>query len=183
MPDRITPPESFSTARLVLRKPRETDAPLIFEAYGQDPEVTRYLLWRPHRSLKDAEEAVGRFLANWRAGSKYCWLIFRRDRGELAGAIAARIDGQGVHLGYLLAQSFRGEGLMSEAVNAVVEWAFSEASIYRVWAVCDVENMSSARLLDRNGFQREGILRKWSLHPNLSSTPRDCYCYARTREE
>ncbi len=181
MPDPITPPETFSTARLILRKPRETDAALIFASYGQDPEVTRYLLWRPHRNLADAHDAVGRFLDDWRAGGKFCWLLFRRDGDELAGSIAARIDAQGVHPGYLLAQPFRGEGLMSEAVNALVDWAFSEPSIFRVWAVCDVENESSARLLERNGFRREGTLRRWSLHPNVSGTPRDCYCYSRTR--
>ena len=182
MPDSITPPENFSTARLILRKPRETDAPLVFAGYGQDPEVSRYLVWRTHRNLRDAQEAVERFLEDWRTGSKFCWLLFRQEGGELVGSIAARIDQQGVHLGYLLAQPFWGQGLMSEAVNALVDWAFSERSIFRVWAVCDVENESSARLLERNGFQREGTLRKWSLHPNVSATPRDCYCYAKTRE-
>lgn len=178
----MTPGDSLPTARLILRKPRPEDAPLIFASYGQDPEVSRYLLWRPHRNLRDAEEAVGRFLKDWRTGSKFCWLLFRRDEGELAGSIAARIDGQGMHLGYLLARPFWGQGLMSEAVNALIDWAFSQPSIFRVWAVCDVENESSARLLERNGFQREGTLRKWSLHPNVSATPRDCYCYAKTRE-
>jgi RimJ/RimL family protein N-acetyltransferase len=165
----------------MLRKPREEDAALIFAAYGQDPEVTRYLLWRPHREPADAEAAVIHFLEGWRSGSSYCWLIFRREGGELAGSIAGRIDPQGINLGYLMARPFWGQGLMSEALNAVVEWAFSDPTLFRVWAVCDVENSSSARLLARNRFRLEGLLRKWSVHPNISSIPRDCFCYARTR--
>jgi RimJ/RimL family protein N-acetyltransferase len=173
--------ESFATTRLLLRKPRAEDARLIFAAYAQDREVTRYLAFQPHRDLKDAEEAVGRFLEGWSSGKSYCWLIFRRDVEELVGAIAARED-QGVNLGYLIARPYWRHGFMSEALGAIVEWAFAQPNIFRVWAVCDVDNEASARLLERNGFHQEGILRKWSLHPNVSDVPRDCYCYAKTRE-
>ena len=52
---------------------------------------------------------------------------------------------------------------MTEAVAAVVRWAFSDPSVFPFWAVCDVENRASARVLERTGFLREGVLRKWSL--------------------
>jgi [ribosomal protein S5]-alanine N-acetyltransferase len=83
------PPESFLTERLHLRKPRPEDAPLIFAAYAHDPEVTRYLTFRPHSDVREAEEAVERFLESWRTGKSYCWLIFNRDGEKLLGAIAA----------------------------------------------------------------------------------------------
>lgn len=182
MPEaRINPPESFATERLLLRKPRLEDAPLIFSTYARDPEVTRYLTFRPHADVSEARDAVGRFLENWQSGKSYCWLIFHRDREELVGAIGARED-QGINLGYLLARPLWGQGFMSEALGAITEWAFSLPSVFRVWAVCDLENHASALLLERNGFTQEGILRKWSLHPNISDVPRDCYCYAKTRE-
>jgi RimJ/RimL family protein N-acetyltransferase len=183
MPDaHFSPPESFLTARLHLRKPRSEDAQLIFAAYAQDPEVTRYLTFRPHREVREATETVERFLEGWRTGKSYCWLIFSRDDEKLLGAISARND-QGINLGYVLARPFWGQGLMSEALNVVVDWAFSTPSVFRVWAVCDLENVASARLLERNGFRQEGVLTKWSLHPNVSEIPRDCHCYARTRGE
>ena len=177
----IIPPESLATARLVLRKPRAEDAPLIFAAYAQDPEVTLYLTFLPHRDLTDTEATVERFLEEWRSGKSYCWLLFRRDDEALVGSIAARED-HGINLGYLVARPFWGQGFMSEAVVAITEWAFADPAVFRVWAVCDVDNLASARLLARNGFNREGILRKWSVHPNISPTPRDCYCYAKTRD-
>ncbi len=177
----VIPPESFTTTRLLLRKPRVEDAPLIFASYAQDPEVVRYLTFLPHRDMRETDEAVSRFLENWRSGKSYCWLIFRRDSKELIGAISARHD-QGLNIGYALARAFWGKGFMSEAVNAVVEWAFSVPGVFRVWAVCDLDNAASARLLERNGFREEGVLRKWSLHPNVSEIPRDCYCYAKTRD-
>src|SRR5947207_4062751 len=94
---RLTPPESMTTARLLLRKPRPEDAALMFAAYAQDPEVTRYLTFRPHRDARDARDAVERCLEGWRRGKSYCWLIFRRADDELIGAIAAW-HGQGSYL-------------------------------------------------------------------------------------
>jgi ribosomal-protein-alanine N-acetyltransferase len=178
---RPTPPESITTSRLLLRKPRLDDAARIFAAYAQDPEVTRYLTFRPHRDLRETQQVVDRFLEGWASGKTFCWLIFRRDGGELIGSIGARKN-QGINVGYLLARPYWRRGFMSEAVSAIVEWAFAQPHIFRVWAVCDCDNEASARLLERNGFKEEGILRKWSLHPNISDVPRDCYCYARTRD-
>jgi len=181
MPEsRVHPPESITTARLVLRKPRIEDAPLIFETYAQDPEVTRYLTFRPHQNLRETHQAIERFLEGWCSGKSYCWLIFRREDAALVGAIGARPD-QGINLGYLIARRYWRHGFMSEAVAAMVEWAFAQPDISRVWAVCDLENEASARLLEKSGFQQEGILNRWSRHPNVSEEPRDCYCYARMR--
>ena len=182
MPEPLrTAPESFQTLRLLLRKPRLGDAPLIFEAYARDPEVVRYLTFLPHRELRESEEAVQRFIDNWETGKAYHWLMFHRDAGELIGAISARRD-QGIVLGYCVARRFWRQGYMSEALAVVIDWAFTDPAVFRVWAVCDLENEASARLLERNGFHEEGILRKYSLHPGVSDVPRDCYCYARTRD-
>jgi RimJ/RimL family protein N-acetyltransferase len=70
---------------------------------------------------------------------------------------------------------------MAEAVTAVVDWAFTESSVFRVGAVCDIDNERSAPLLERAGFEREGVLRWWAVHPNISATPRDCYSYSKIR--
>ena len=74
-----------------------------------------------------------------------------------------------------------GEGIATEAARAVVDWALSESSVFRVWAVTDVDNVRSARVLEKLGFEREGRLRRWMIAPNLSDEPRDCWCYARVK--
>lgn len=178
----MKPPETLRTARLVLRKPTPDDAPLIFAAYGQDPEVAHYVPWRPHTCLSESEAVIGRFLDSERDGSAFHWLLFQQGGSELMGAIGLR--GGEVHrleLGYVLARRYWGHGFMAEAVTAVVDWAFTEPSVFRVGAVCDIGNQRSARLLEKVGFEREGVLRSWAVHPNISATPRDCYSYSRIR--
>ena len=71
---------------------------------------------------------------------------------------------------------------MTEVVRAVADWALAQPEVHRVWAVCDVDNLASARVLEKAGMECEGRLRRWFLHPNVSAAPRDCWCYARVKE-
>ena len=52
---------------------------------------------------------------------------------------------------------------------------------WRIGAVCDVENRASARVMEKAGLEREGILRRWIIHPNVGFEPRDCFSYAMVR--
>jgi RimJ/RimL family protein N-acetyltransferase len=92
--------------------------------------------------------------------------------------IEIRVQETAVDLGYALARRWWRQGLMSEALTAVVQWALGQPDIYRVWATCDVDNVPSVRVLERVGMVREGVLRRWLVHPNVSDEPRDCLCYS-----
>jgi [ribosomal protein S5]-alanine N-acetyltransferase len=70
---------------------------------------------------------------------------------------------------------------MTEALTEVVSWALQQPSIFRIGAVCDVENIASARVMEKAGLLREGLLRRWLVHPNVGDDPRDCWSYARVR--
>lgn len=179
----MKPPTHIETARLILRKPVAADTARIYEAYARDAEVTRYLTWRPHRTLADGEEPAAQRLAAWETGRYFSWVITLKEGGELIGMISARPEDWRVDLGYVLARAYWGRGYMTEAVRAVTDWALGEPEVFRVWAVCDVENPASARVLEKAGLRREGILRRWSVHPNVSDKPRDCLCFAKVKED
>ena len=92
--------------------------------------------------------------------------------------IDPRLEGPKVGIGYAAAPVHWGKGYVTEATHAVIDWAFRQPSIYRVYATTDVENIASQRVLEKVGMQCEGILRKYILHPNISAIPRDSYMYA-----
>jgi RimJ/RimL family protein N-acetyltransferase len=174
----MQPPEVIETLRLRLRVPVMEDAASIFDQYGQDPEVTKFLSWQPHQSLDDANEFIKRCLTVWENGSAFPWAMTRKDDQRLLGMIELRLLAHKADLGYVLARAYWNKGYATEATKAVVEWALAQKEIYRVWAVCDVKNLASARVLEKVGMSKEGVLRRWLIHPSSSEAPRDCYCYA-----
>ncbi len=177
----MKPPEVIETDRLRLRRSIMEDAEAIFAEYAQDSEVTRYLTWQPTGNIKDTRAHLRDCATAWEDGKAFQWVILRKEDDHLLGAVGVRVDGHKVELGYVLAKKFWGQGFMTEAIKAVVNWALKEEGIYTVWAVCDVENLASARVMEKSGMQQEGILRRWTMHPNRSNEPRDCYCYAITK--
>jgi RimJ/RimL family protein N-acetyltransferase len=174
----INPPKTLKTERLRLRKAKSSDAEAIFRQYAQDPEVTRYVSWRAHKDLDETREYMRMCQLAWDIGKAFHWVIERNEDKQVIGMMIARVTDEKWELGYVLARLYWGNGYMTEAVRGLVHWALKQKQIYRIWAVCDVDNIASSRVMEKAGMQREGILRRWSVHPNLSPEPRDSYCYA-----
>ena len=70
---------------------------------------------------------------------------------------------------------------MTEALSEIVAWSLRQDGVWRVGAICDVENHASARVMEKAGLVREGVLKRWLVHPNLGPEPRDCFSYAIVR--
>jgi RimJ/RimL family protein N-acetyltransferase len=172
-------PNGFETPRLILRPLEKADAAPIFDAYAQDPEVTRYLTWRPHTSILETEGYVNGCM---KAKKDRTYAIIRKADQALIGAFAARQGGATrLNFGYVLARVAWEHGFASEALSEVVTWALQQPSIWRIGDYCDVENPASARVMEKSGLGLEGILRRWLILPNLGDAPRDSFSYAKTR--
>lgn len=73
-----------------------------------------------------------------------------------------------------------GASRASEVMTWLVDHALSHPAISRAEAFCDVENSASARVMEKVEMTREGGLRRYFKHPNISNDPRDCVIYAKT---
>ncbi len=169
------------TERLTLRAPRMDDAAAIFDSYARDPEVTRYLVWTPHHSVAETEEYLRGVTTVQGGDPKYHWAVTERGDDTARGMIALRRSGHKADFGYVLARRLWGRGYMTEALRAVLAFAFTLPGLYRVWAVCDVENAASARVMEKAGLRFEGVLCRHTVHPNIDPEPRDVRSYAITR--
>ena len=172
-------PDALHTPRLVLRPIMPADAGPVFDAYATDPEVTRFLTWTPHRDLAETEGYVARCIA---AQASRTFVLTGRDDGLLRGALdLRRPDPHRCSFGYVLARPWWRQGLMAEALAEVVRWALAQPGVWRVGSTCDVDNHASARVMEKAGLQREGVLRRWMVLPGCGDVPRDSVIYARTR--
>jgi len=157
------------------------DSHAVFEEYAQDPEVTRYMIWSPHHRVETSEYFMRECLARWEAGQEYSWGITLRGELRLAGMISLRPSGHRAELGYVLARRLWGRGVMTEAARTLIALVFQDPSMFRVWATCDVDNVGSARVMEKSGMTREGVLRRWVVHPQVSAEPRDALVYSVVR--
>lgn len=161
----MAPPEfhMLETARLRLRRFTEADMPA-FLAYRNDPEVARYQGWervtkREARSY--ITDQIGRQPGE--PGSWFQFAIARKDSDALIGDCGLHTldeDLRKGHLqgeiGYTLARDQQGQGFATEAIRAVLHYAFETLALHRVTATVDCRNAASYRLLERVGMRREG---------------------------
>jgi RimJ/RimL family protein N-acetyltransferase len=175
-------PLSFQTARLTARLPVPSDGEHIFAAYASRPEVSRYMMWRPHADLATTVAFITDCMAAARAGTRFPYVLARSETSQVPiGMLEARPLGHKVDLGYVLAPDHWGHGYMPEAISVLAAHALNEAGFFRVQAFCDVENLPSRRALEKAGFVCEGRHERFVVHPNLDPEPRPCFMYAKCR--
>jgi [ribosomal protein S5]-alanine N-acetyltransferase len=174
----VKPPEILRTARLLLRLPVVEDAEQIFTRYSQDYDVTKYLIWRPHKSVDETIIFLERCILGWKEMRSFPWVVVRKEDGTLIGMIEMRIVNGQADIGYVLAQDVWGQSYATEMAKAVVSWAMEQPQIQRVWATCDCDNVASARVLEKVGLKFEKVLKEYIVHPNISDDPRDSMLYS-----
>lgn len=157
----VTFPE-LATQRLLLRPISPDDLEFAYQHFS-DPEVGRYLLDDdPVTSLDDAKAIID-FYVSPNAELYNRWIIERKADGCPLGTCGYHKWSQRGHraeIGYDLSPFAWGQGYMSEALDRVVEFGFTEMDLNRIEAVVHPENAASLRLLERHGFSREGLLRE-----------------------
>lgn len=177
-----TLPQQLQTRRLVLREPRHSDAQHLFAAYLRDPEVSRYMVWRPYTALAEAQSFVAQCIDAWRNGDRFPYMLaFAQAEQHPVGMLDAHVVGSTVAIGYVLAREHWAKGLMPEAISAFTDKVLADPAFFRLQAACDVDNKASARALEKCGFVGEGRLARYLVHPNISGDPRDCWMYAKVR--
>lgn len=170
--------QRLDTTRLCLRPPGAEDAEAIF-AYASDPRVCRYLAWPCHEGIADTRRFLQTSEQGWLDGKRLSWAI--EDSSGLRGMIGAELGRAGAGIGYVLAHEAWGMGYASEALTAVCEALFAATSLDSLWAFCVPENMASARVLEKCGFQREGLLPRYFECPNIGAEKHDVVLFVRHR--
>jgi RimJ/RimL family protein N-acetyltransferase len=174
-------PAIIETERLLLRKPKASDAQAVFGRYAADREVTRYLSWPTHRSVADtlaflswSDEDWGR----WPAGS---YLVFSRDGRRLLGGtgLSFKCPTRAV-TGYVFARDAWGQGFATESLKAMVELS-RQTGVERLEAICHIDHRPSAKVLEKCGFEQEEVRREHFVFPNLAPQKRsDVFSYIRS---
>ncbi len=164
---------TLATGRLRLRPLTEADTDAIFSLYS-DPHVTRYLSRPPMSTRADARAAIERAAEEFSAGTALRVGLARPEDNQVIGTgNLLHFDWQcrRAEVGYALAPPFWGQGLASEATAALVEYGFETLDLLRLEAELDPRNEASTRVLERQGFLKEGLLReRWIVGDEVSDS-------------
>ena len=150
------------TERLILRAMKVSDAEDMFD-YAHREEVSRYLTWSPHPNLAHTKEYLTYIGQRYRTGDFYDWAIEDAESHRMIGTCGFTcfdFASDAAEIGYVLHPDFRGRGLATEAVRAVLAFGFDELALHRISARYMVENERSRRLMERVGMTFEGVSRE-----------------------
>lgn len=153
---------NIETERLRLRPFVQGDAPAMFRNWASDPEVTKYLTWPAHGSVEISEMVLRDWVGQYGEPGFYQWAIVLDSLGEPVGSIAvvARDDNaQWVELGYCIGRRWWHQGIVAEALAAVIRFLFEKTGVNRIQARHDPHNPNSGAVMRKCGMRYEGTLR------------------------
>ena len=161
----------------------ESDWSAVHE-YGSDPEVVRFMPWGPNTETA-THEFIERSLASQREEprDKFELAVTLADNGRAIGGCGIRVSAssdRGADMGYCLRRDAWGLGYGTEASRRIVRFGFERLGLHRIVATCDVENLASARVLEKTGMRREAHFRADS---TIRGEWRDSYLYAILEDE
>jgi RimJ/RimL family protein N-acetyltransferase len=161
------------TERLRLRYYRDGDAESLLRYYGRE-DTTRYLLdgpWDEEKARHEVSERKGRLHIE---AAGYAVSLVVEEGETIVGDITLWAVDHTLSLGemsWVFDPDASGRGLATEAARAVLDLAFDHYGMHRVRARMDARNTASARLCERLGFEREGLLRQdWFIKGEWTDT-------------
>lgn len=171
----------LETQRLILRPLTESDLDDLFE-YAQDIHVANPGMWQPYESYESCRQHLNQLIGLYQRWLMW-WALEDKASGKMIGRCElARYDDEDrkAEIGYALNRDFWRQGLMREAMQAVLKHGYTELNLDRTSAVVLTDNAASIALLEQQGFQREGIMRHYTY---VRGKPDDVYLYALLKQD
>jgi [ribosomal protein S5]-alanine N-acetyltransferase len=164
---------TIKALRVNLRHLEESDTDSLFEIFS-DTEALRYWNTPPFRERAEAAQLLAEINDNFRQKALFQWGVARAGDNKIIGTSTLfRLDDQSrrAEIGYILNRRFWGNGFITEALTALVGFAFEKMNLHRIEADIDPRNAASRRVVERLGFQKEGHLReRWIVGDEIQDT-------------
>ena len=157
-----------------LIKASKNDARLIFDSWGYNHENFRYLSATLQNNVEGAQKYLERILVN---EDDIAFHIRDSDSTQILGIIKAKVEGHRALVGFVVDKPFWGKGVATTAVLKFIPVLKQNKVITRIWATCAIDNPGSNKVLDKCGFHKEGILKKWIVYPAQGDFAHDNFSY------
>jgi len=160
---------------LTLRHPQPDDALALF-GYASDHEVTALVPWQRHRKIIDSQKFIGAICD--RPKTLFFVIVHTMHNRVIGECGLIHITSQEAEIHYTLARAYWGQGLATQAVNTVIEYAFTQLNLMTITAWIIADNIRSMNVAERCGMHRQTHLPH---HWLINETLHDVYIYVRHR--
>ena len=155
--------QTIETERLVMRRFSMEDAQTMYDNWASDDDVTRYLTWPTHTDSSVTEMVLANWVDSYANDDFYNWAIQLKSDGQVVGSIAVvqiREHVSCAEIGYCMGKAWWHQGIMSEALSAVMDYLFDRVGMNRIQAKHAVDNPNSGGVMKKCGMKYEGTLRQ-----------------------
>ena len=173
---------SLQTERLILRKITLDDTEDMY-AFCRDVQVFEFLGGRPHANIEETKNFIKAISEKYERKEAIFWGLFHKKQSRLigdCGFIHWRREQKRGELDYLLSREYWNRGLMTEAAIEIIRFGFERMELDRIEAICELANVTSARVMEKAGMQFEGVLRNYIQH---DGKPLDMKMYSIIRKD
>jgi ribosomal-protein-alanine N-acetyltransferase len=153
---------TLETERLVLRRMTLDDAEDYY-AFASDPLVTLHTIWSAHSSMEDSLHYLKGVLQKYENHDSFHWGIVLKESNRLIGRnglIRCDIANQKAEIGYGISSRYWNKGIVTEATQAIFQYAFEQLDFHRIEGRCSLNNIGSAKIMEKLGMRFEGVLRE-----------------------
>lgn len=153
--------EPIKNINIILREFELNDAQDFYNNWGKDPDVAKYMLWKTHTNIDDAVKSIEKFIECYKNDDPFKQYAIVYDK-QVVGSISILISKKHCtgEIAYCLGKKYWHKGIMSDAINLLINYYFKSYNLVRISAEVITKNITSKKLLEKCGFELEGILRK-----------------------
>lgn len=154
---------TLETERLILRRVTKKDAGDLL-VYLSDVDVMKYYGLEAFKSINDAWNEISWYNSIYEKGTGIRWGITLKGQEKIIGScgffnrVAQHYRAE---LGFELSKEYWGKGIASEAIKTVICYGFEQMNLQRIEALIEPQNIPSQKVVERQGFIREGLLRNY----------------------
>ena len=174
--------QTIKMSRLTLRKFELADAEMMFTNWASDDDISRFMRWATHKSVAETKAIIGNWVDGYKENTCYHWGICI-EGGEMIGSVGVMITAEydfKAEFGYCIGRRWWGQGYVTEAVKAVIDYMFCNTDIARIEAYHSVDNPASGKVMAKAGMRHEGFAHhKYKNRDGFQ----DCDLYGIVRDE
>ena len=148
--------KTLHTERLILRRFCEDDAQAMFDNWASRSENLTYVTWDPHLNIEQTQNSIGNWVKSYDNPDYYKWAICLKDNSDYVigdiSLVSVDEENSSCEIGYILGLDYCGQGLMTEALKAVLSYCLDEIRFKEVNACYASLNPASGRVIEKAGM-------------------------------